>query len=103
MIDLKSETVIRLADCPAYLPKAPSGRRLHKNALYRWVRAGVRGVRLEAISVGGILCTSVEALQRFCDALTAQEFPNLVSPPQTSRQRQRASAAAEKELEAAGL
>ena len=32
---------------------------------------GVRGIRLESIMVGGTRCTSVQALQRFFDALTA--------------------------------
>ena len=38
--------------------------------LYRWSAKGIRGVRLETIRVGGSLCTSVQALQRFFDRLS---------------------------------
>ena len=36
-----------------------------------WARNGIRGVRIETIRVGGTLCTSLEALQRFFDRLSA--------------------------------
>jgi hypothetical protein len=103
MIDLQTETPIYLADVPAYLPKHPtSGKRVHINAIYRWARAGVRGVKLETIAIGGTLATSIQALQRFCDACTAVKFGTAPSPT-TPKQRQRKIEAAERELAAAGL
>ncbi len=42
-------------------------------ALYRWATEGLRGVHLETIQVGGTLCTSIEALQRFFERLGQRE------------------------------
>lgn len=72
--------------------------------LYRWGQRGLSGVRLEAISVGGTVCTSREALQRFVERLcAARGLPDAQPAPRTSRQRERAVEQAEKELEAAGI
>jgi len=104
MIDLSSETPLFFADVPQYLPKHPrSGKRVHVNAVYRWHRVGVAGVRLEAISIGGTLATSVQALQRFCDACTAAKLGTTTPPARTSRQRERAIEAAERELAESGI
>jgi len=104
MIDLATETPVYLADVPQYLPRHPrSGKRVHINAIYRWVRVGVCGVRLEAISIGGTLATSVQALQRFCDACTAAKLGEQMPPARTSKQRQRAIDAAERELAESGI
>jgi hypothetical protein len=102
MIDLQNETVIRLGDVPAYLPKHPNGRRPHVACVYRWVQRGCNGIKLEVINVGGIMATSVEALQRFCDRCTAAEH-GTAPEARTSRQRQRAIEAAERELSEAGI
>ena len=40
------------------------------DTIYRWATKGMRGFRLETIRIGGTLCTSHEALQRFFDRLT---------------------------------
>ena len=82
--------------------RATSGKRVHVNAIYRWVRAGVRGVKLETIAIGGTLATSVEALQRFCDACTSAKL-GTAPDVRTSKQRQRKIEAAERELAAAGI
>ncbi len=71
MIDIHEETVVRLADAPSHLPSRRGGKRLHIATLYRWSQRGCRGIKLETVQVGGTLCTSLEALQRFCDRLTA--------------------------------
>jgi hypothetical protein len=41
--------------------------------LHAWIKRGVRGVRLEAVRVGGQWRTSAEALQRFYDALNPRQ------------------------------
>jgi hypothetical protein len=74
MIDLKRENLIALGDVPLHVPPHRNGKRLHKSAAYRWAQRGVRGVRLEVILVGGRRYTSVEALQRFADTLSAAEL-----------------------------
>ena len=52
-------------------PAAPS-------SLWRWHKKGIAGVRLETICVGGIRLTSVEALQRFFDQVTAAKAAGLL-------------------------
>ena len=75
MIDLATETLISFADACELLPRRRAGRPAHPATLYRWAKPGLRGVRLETIQVGGSLCTSVEALQRFFDRLGVQAKP----------------------------
>jgi len=70
MIELKSETVLTLDDAARRLPRRRGNRPVHRTTLYKWASAGLRGVRLETIQVGGSLCTSLEALQRFFDRLS---------------------------------
>lgn len=50
---------------------------------------GVRGVRLEAVTIGGTTYTSREAIQRFSERLSgANAAPQLVNPASRTRQRQ---------------
>jgi Protein of unknown function (DUF1580) len=51
-------------------PGSRQGRPTHVATLYRWAGRGIRGVRLEAVRVGGCLYTSREAMQRFAERLT---------------------------------
>lgn len=71
-IDIQNEELVRLSDVPKlkFMPPSKSGKRTHIATLYRWALGGTGGVRLETLKVGGCVCTSVEALQRFFDALT---------------------------------
>jgi len=64
----------------------PNGKRVHISAVYRWVQRGIKGVRLEAIRIGGTTYTSREALQRF--ALPANEV-HLQSANLLSKARQK--------------
>jgi len=66
MTHLLDETLQTLADAAKSLP----GRR-HITSLHRWRLRGIRGVRLEAILIGGKWHTSVEAIRRFVAATTA--------------------------------
>lgn len=72
MIDTLIEEVAPLEQAVAWVPRRRRGRTAHLSTLYRWSKAGCRGVRLETIQVGGSLCTSREALQRFFEALTTR-------------------------------
>lgn len=72
MIQIRQETLIPLREAPRHLPCRPSGKRVHISACYRWVSTGVRGVRLDSLKLGGTTYTSLEALQRFANALTGQ-------------------------------
>lgn len=68
MITLHEE-VLTFREATRRLPRRSSGRHPHPATLYRWATEGLRGVRLETIQVGGTLCTSIEALQRFFEQL----------------------------------
>lgn len=100
MIDISSEQVITFTEARRRLPK----RRLRKqpdiSTLYRWCQTGLRGVRLESIKIGGQTCTSVEALQRFFDSLSA---PVHGTTKMTSRSRAKHDDAVEKELAESGF
>ncbi len=100
MIDVALEDVVSLTDAAKLLPKRRGGKRPHVATLYRWASGGCRGVVLETIQVGGTLCTSRQALQRFFEALTVgADRPAL----RTSRQRQASIRRAERELDRAGI
>jgi hypothetical protein len=73
MIDIANETTFPLCQAPdrGRLPCRRRGRKPSVSTFFRWASKGVRGVRLEVVQIGGTKCTSVEALQRFFNALTA--------------------------------
>lgn len=71
MIDLTIETILTFAQARSRLPNRRRGKRPDVSTLYRWAKVGLHGVRLETIKIGGQTCTSLEALQRFFDALSA--------------------------------
>lgn len=70
MIDLKTETLLTPAQAAKLRPPSRAGRPTHPSTIFRWMTRGIRGCRLETIRLGGVLFTSVEALQRFADRLT---------------------------------
>lgn len=70
MLDISTERVVSLTQATKLLPRRRRGRKPHPSTLFRWALSGCRGVVLETVQVGGTKCTSVEALQRFCDRLS---------------------------------
>lgn len=76
MIDIKKEKVLSFAEICLLLPRRRAGRASHPATLYRWANPGLRGIKLETIQVGGTLCTSLEALQRFFNQLSCQKGDN---------------------------
>ena len=100
MIDLAVEHVVSLTEAATHLPRRRTGKRPHVATLYRWAARGMRGVKLETIRVGGTLCTSLEALQRFCARLT-----DPTAPPEerSSVERTHAVESAEEQLDALGF
>jgi hypothetical protein len=107
MIDLRTETLLSLAEAARRLPPGRLGRRATPSCLFRWIRDGVRlpdgrRVCLDAARLGHRWLTSVEALQRFADRLTpAPNDPSPTSRPPSSRRR--ASEQAARELDRLGL
>ena len=100
-IDPLSEKVVSLAHAAKLLPRRRGGKRPHVSCIYRWTTAGCRGVILESIQVGGTRCTSREALARFFAALTHGDRRGAPAARSVAA-RQRAVAAAERELERLG-
>ena len=98
MIDIRQETLIPLREAPRRLPPRPNGKRVHISACYRWITRGVRGVRLEAIRIGGSTYTSLEALQRFADHLGAPGAVRTTPERTATRTRQRQIDQASKRL-----
>jgi len=68
-IDIRRETPIRMAKAARIVPPRRGERPTNPSTIYRWANTGIDGIRLEVIQIGGTLCTSVEALQRFFDSL----------------------------------
>jgi excisionase family DNA binding protein len=95
MIDLATERLLTLEQ---------AGERLmvSKATLYRWITQGSRGIRLEAVRVGGRWRTSEEALQRFGDYLTPDQGPAPPpgAAPSTPGQRRRHQEWVEEQLDA---
>jgi hypothetical protein len=56
-----------LGEAAAYIG-ARTGRRPAANNLYRWIRKGARGAKLEAMAIGGRLYTSRQAVDAFLEA-----------------------------------
>jgi hypothetical protein len=110
-IVVAEEQVFPLADTPKHVPPRRGGRPLHPATAFRWRNPGVRGVKLETIRVGGTLCTSVEALQRFFERLSATDGTEPASPPpsaplaarRTPAARLKALEKARRELEQLGI
>ncbi len=102
-IDLKSERLIPFGEVPRlpWMPSRRRGRKLHIATVHRWFHHGLHGVRLEAIRVGGTLCTSEEALQRFFDQLTRTSAGSGGAPTPMARQNQLNNV--DNELNAAGF
>ncbi len=101
VIDVARETVTSLTEAAKWkrLPRRRQGKRPHVSTIYRWATAGVAGVKLETIRVGGTLCTSLEALQRFFERLSGTDAVQTVP----TRRRQQQIARAEAELTEAGI
>ena len=100
MIDPNEETLLSLTQAAKALPARRAGKRPHVSCLYRWTKAGCKGVILESIQVGGTRCTSREALARFFEALTYADDPRA---NRKSSRRQQAASAAERELQREGV
>lgn len=84
--DPACETPIRLATATKLPELQRDGRSLDVSTIFRWAQRGVRGVKLETVTIGGAKCTSREAVRRFIEQLSGRELPR-------SGNEQRAAAA----------
>jgi hypothetical protein len=95
-----TEEIHALAKATKLLPPRRGDRPPHASCLFRWAKNGLRGVRLETIRVGGTLCTSRQALERFFARLAELDNPD-VARAATSDGRRREMAEASRQAEAA--
>jgi hypothetical protein len=104
MIDISLEETFSLTGATKRLPARRGGKRPNVATLYRWAQVGCRGVRLETICIGATRCTSMEALQRFFNAVTAaSEHRPISQPPRMTAARHKQIEAAERRLASAGV
>jgi len=85
-VSLATEQLIPFNQVPNLLPRLRRGRKPHVGSIFRWAQKGLSGHRLEYLQVGGVKCTSVEALQRFFEKITS---PNRRVAPHSFAKRQR--------------
>jgi hypothetical protein len=71
MIDLTAEKAIPLSRAARLVPSATGEGTVHPSTIHRWVVRGHRGIKLEALRLGGRWVTSAEAVARFAERLTA--------------------------------
>ena len=100
-IYITTESPITLTQAAAHLPRRRRGRKAAVSTLHRWATRGLRGVVLETLQVGGSKCTSLAALQRFFDSLSALQQDVTVLPAKGHAPQERA-AQADRELETLG-
>ena len=107
MIDTRNDELLGLCQAAAQCP-AVDGKKPHASSIWRWMRQGCRGVRLEHVKVGRRVVTTREALEEFFRATAQASLPpvNQATPPakgRTSAQRDHALEQARKRLTANGV
>lgn len=97
MIDVENEKLLTFAQATKILPGRPN-----ITTVWRWRNRGCRGVKLETILSGGRRFTSVEAIRRFQECVTAAA-DGVPIHAETPRQRERAIDRAEKRAQELGV
>jgi hypothetical protein len=104
IVDLASQTCFPVAELPE---RAESllNRRLHTSTPYRWIK-GARAVdgsivSLPVLRVGGVMYTSIEALQWFAERLSAA--PGAPVSSRTSARRRKDQERTDRDLDALGV
>ena len=92
-IDILSEQRLRMAE-------AAHRTGVNLSTVWRWVLRGVRGHKLESALIGGQRFTSAESLARFVEKINSPGTN--ITAVRTPTQREKAIAAAERELKEAG-
>lgn len=53
----------------SWMPRPHGGRPIHYTTASRWAARGVAGVRLEVLFIGGAICSTRQAIERFFAAV----------------------------------
>lgn len=100
-IDIDAETLLTVAEASAHAClRNPNGRPCAVAKIYRLFDAGIRGIRLEWISVPGGRRTSKEAIARFIQQLNEADHNR---SPVTTTAKRRAMQAVDHELDELGI
>jgi hypothetical protein len=91
-IVLVEQDVFPVGELPDHLPRR-RGRKVHRATGFRWAKHGATAadgalIRLPTLRLAGSLCTSAEALQWFCDRLSAGPVAAAVLPKRAARRRE---------------
>ena len=60
-----NESIIAFGALTRRITPCRNNRPVAVSTIHRWRSPGLRGIRLEAIRIGGVWCTSIEAFDRF--------------------------------------
>lgn len=71
-INAFSEKLLTLAEAACHIPPI-NGKKPHVATIWRWIRKGITGIKLEHLKLGGRIVVSEESLQRFFTAIAAAE------------------------------
>jgi hypothetical protein len=107
VIDITLEKPITFTDAASQFPSRHPGRPLSPMTIWRWAE-GIGtpgGIRLDTVYLNGGRYTSLEAVNRFAQAVTAarqnQRTTPTPAPPPTSKQRRRELAQVDTKLDKA--
>lgn len=86
-INVAEEDLITFTELAKALPCRRAGRPVHVSTIHRWRSRGIKGLRLEAVRVGGAWHTSWAAFARFSAELTVlAEKSDVVMPRRSAKQ-----------------
>ena len=99
MNSILDDDLITLAEAATFMrEKFPKSSKLHVSSLYRWARKGIQGRKLEAVTAGSKIFTSIAAVERFMSqppmAKQKASTPQEVLEPQAEERRNPAAASA---------
>jgi hypothetical protein len=108
MFNLRTEELISLGRAAKLIPPARRGKKCHISTILRWIVDGAKSatgetIRLEAVRLPRGWMTTVSALERFISALTPDVTADRPQHPRTPSARQRAAAAADRQLAKLGF
>lgn len=102
------ENLLTMSEAAKRFPPI-NGHRPHRNSIYRWATDGVDGVVLESVVIGRRLCTTAEAIERFCQQLSEKRIDQRAKTPapklrcRTSAQKRASKAQAKRRLAELGI
>jgi hypothetical protein len=79
-IDIQKEQVFPFKDLAARKLKISGKKPASVSTIYSWRNGLAYGIKLEAVKVDGVWCTSIQAFQRFSKAVTVVNALKALKP-----------------------